>query len=105
MRPRPLRYGCGLSPRVQGNLRLWSESVAGHRERRGLGSADWQRLQSLVKERGWIEDRGDRLLRIKDDGKPWMAVLRRTCRDEIYLASYRRARLWQVRRWEERGGG
>ena len=84
-------------------VRLASKSVATHRKRyQDFAAADWQQLQRLVTEGEWTENRGARLLRIVDEGKSWMGVLRRTRRDEIYLASYRRATPREAVKWQAR---
>ena len=40
-----------------------------------------------------------RLLWIDEAGKPWAAVIKRTRNTEVYLQSYRRARLREVAAW------
>ena len=93
----------GLGPRV---VRLSAETVGTHERFRDFGRADWQRVQWLVDEGAVVEQGArHRVVWIRDDGEPWVAVIKSTRRGEIYMLSYRRATERQVRKWQERGSG
>ena len=73
-------------------VRLSSESVVSHRKRfQGFSGEDWQRVQKIVDKGEWLK-RSDthRLLWMDDDGKPWLAVVKKTSVGELFLVSYRR---------------
>ena len=55
-------------------------------------------VQRILDQGEWIGQGVHRLLWIDEAGKPWMAVVKRTSNDEIYLVTYRRARQDQIDR-------
>ena len=92
----------GFQDRVRA-LRLSSESVERHPRFSGFGTEDWRRVQRILDQGEWIaEGRVHRLLWIAEAGKPWMAVVKRTVNNELYLQSIRRAHLREVRNWRRR---
>ena len=84
-------------------VRLSSESAAtkSHRDRWSkFGTADWERVQAIIDRGRWIARGGERRILWTDgDGKPWMLVLKRTGRDELYMVSYRRANAREAEEW------
>ena len=94
---RAAAVGFGEDARV---VRLSADTVRTHPRFRGFGSADWLRVQRIVDE-GTVVEQGarHRVAWIRDGGDPWVAVLKRTRRGEIYAVSYRRAREQQVKKW------
>ena len=91
----------GFQDRVRA-VRLSSESVETHPRFSGFGAADWRRVQRILDQGAWIEQgEAHRLLWVDAAGKPWMAVVKRTANDEIYLLSYRRAQPSEVTRWRK----
>ena len=65
-----------------------------------FGTEDWRRVSAILDRGEWIDQPdGHRILWIDEAGKPWAAVVKLTRNDEIYLQSYRRANLADVRRW------
>ena len=95
---RAAAVGFGEEARV---VRLSADTVRTHPRFRGFGPADWLRVQRIVDE-GAVVARGPRhrVAWIRDGGDPWVAVLKRTRRGEVYAVSYRRAREQQVKKWE-----
>ena len=89
-------------------VRLSSESVVSHRKRfEGFSGEDWQRVQRIADKGEWLKQ-GDthRALWLDDDGKPWLAVIKRSREGELFLVSYRRAsegELKKLRSAAERG--
>ena len=85
---------------------LSADTVARHLPRfSDLDADDWLRVQRIVDEGEWNTGGPEkRLLWIEDNDKPWLVVLKRTVRDEIYLQSYRRARSQEIRRIRGRQG-
>ena len=89
--------GLGESARA---VRLSAETVRTHPRFRSLTTEDWLRVQRLVDEGVTATRRTNhRLLWIEDDGRPWMAVVKQTKRDELYLQSYRRAKQSEAAKW------
>ena len=89
----------GFQDRVRA-VRLSSESVETHPRYTGFRAEDWRRVQRILDQGAWIEQgEAHRLLWIDAAGKPWMAVVKRTEKDEVYLLSYRRAQPSEVTRW------
>lgn len=86
-------------------VRLSSESAAtpSHRSRwSDYNVADWERVQRIVDDGDWAASGPNhRIMWIDGAGKPWMLVLKRTVRDELYMASYRRATSREVAKWQE----
>ena len=74
-------------------VRLSSESVVSHRKRfEGFSGEDWQRLQVITDKGKWRHDGvNHRALWLDDDGKSWLAVIKRSAAGELFLVSYRRA--------------
>ena len=85
---------------------LSADTVARHLHRfSDLDADDWLRVQRIVDEGEWNTGGPEkRLLWIEDNDKPWLVILKRTVRDEIYLQSYRRARSQEIRRIRGRQG-
>ena len=56
-------------------------------------------VQRIVDEGAWAA-RGatHRLLWLEDAGKPWLTVLKRTASGEVYLQSYRRAKVRDIKK-------
>ena len=94
----------GLAERAGGEiaLRLSSGTVATHPRFAGFGAEDWRRVQRIADEGEWAA-RGSahRLMWIEEDGKPWLAVVKRAAGGEVYLQSYRRARAQELEKWRE----
>ena len=87
-------------------IHLSADTVARHLHRfSDFDADDWLRVQRIVDEGEWnAGGPKHRLFWIKDNGKPWLVVLKRTIRGEIYLQSYRRARPQEIRRIRDRRG-
>ena len=73
-------------------VRLSSESVVSHRKRfQDFTGEDWRRVQRIMDKGEWRQDGvNHRALWIDDDGKPWLAVVKKTSAGELFLVSYRR---------------
>ncbi len=65
----------------------------------GRDAEDWRRVQRIVDEGAWTA-RGTthRLLWLEDAGKPWLTVLKHTASGEVYLQSYRRAKVRDIKK-------
>ena len=86
-------------------MRLLADTVRTHLRFRGFGPADWLRVQRIVDEGAVVEQGArPRVAWIRDGRDPWVAVLKRTCRGEVYVVSYRRASERQVKQWRRRRG-
>ena len=98
------RGSCG-GPRARGRgahrraVHLSAETVATHPRFAGFDAEDWRRVQRIVDEGAWTA-RGTthRLLWLEDAGKPWLTVLKRTASGEVYLQSYRRAKVRDIKK-------
>ena len=88
-------------------VRLSSESVVSHRKRfQGFSGEDWQRVQRIMDKGEWRK-RSDthRTLWIDDDGKSWLAVIKRSAAGELFLVSYRRANTRELSKREPSDDG
>ena len=83
-------------------MHLSAETVLAHPRFAGFDTADWLRVQRIVDEGEWAaRGRTHRLLWLEKDGKPWLAVLKRTKAGEVYLQSYRRADPRKIRKMRQ----
>ena len=56
----------------------------------GFGTKDWRRVSGILDQGEWLARPDDhRLLWIDEDGKPWVAVVKRTANAEVYLQASR----------------
>ena len=91
----------GFTDRLRA-VRLSADTVATHPRFADFAADDWRRVQRIVDAGEWIERPDNhRLMWVEEDGKPWMAAVKRTADDEIYLQSYRRAQQYDVEKWRE----
>lgn len=85
-------------------VRLSSDSAAAASHRRRWSRyevEDWKRVQTIIdRGRSAVRSGERRILWIDEAGKPWMVVLKRTSRDELYMVSYRRAGAREAEQWE-----
>ena len=60
----------------------------------------------MNRDEGAVVEQGarHRVAWIRDGGDPWAAVLKRTRRGEVYVASYRRASERDLEKWGGSGG-
>ena len=76
---------------------LSAATVATHPRFANFTVEDWLRIQRIVDDGDWRAGGANhRLLWIDEDGKPWLAVLKRTAGGKVYLQSYRRARRQEI---------
>ena len=84
-------------------VRLSSDTAAAksHRDRwSNFAPVDWERVQTIVdRGRSVVRSGERRILWTDGDGKPWMLVLKRSSRDELYMVSYRRAGPREAEQW------
>ena len=87
-------------------LRLSGQSVDSHIKRFSTFTPeDWQRIQTLVDEGKWVQDKTrHRVLWLTDQGKSWMVVIKHTDQGEVFLVTCYRLRKRQVRELERRLG-
>ncbi len=91
----------GFTDRLRA-VRLSAATVRTHPRFADFAADDWRRVQRIVDAGEWIESGSNhRLIWTEEDGKPWMAVVKRTADAEIYLQSYRRAQQYDVEKWRE----
>ncbi len=88
------QLGLGHTART---VHLSQATVLTHPRFADLTTQDWLRVQTIVDQGQW-RARGThhRLLWTTENNKPWLTVLKRTNKDEIYLSSYRRARMRDI---------
>lgn len=76
---------------------LSAATVATYPRFANFKAEDWLRIQRIVDDGDWkARGANHRSLWIVDDGKPWLAVLKRTAGGKVYLQSYRRARRQEI---------
>ncbi len=95
------QLGLGHTART---VHLSHATVRTHPRFADLTRQDWLRVQKIVDQGQWAKHgTHHRLLWSTDNNKPWLTVLKRTNKDEIYLQSYRRAHKREVEKLREEG--